>query len=234
MDFPVPNYASKYEPSYWENVGEWFRKVGGAHLRTLETLPDALDLADWLMEEARRREPRGMYPGTGQMRAKGMGRDDIIVRAEETAQWLLDTHKPYKPRFTTEQSRKGGKSSRRPKALLMAYRALRTELDRTGEVVTFSEIAKRLGTTDSSLRRVRRQMTTMYFDLTPSPESLDELISEIEDVEIPDEAQTMATVTEIFNGVFAQYGLTRAQIFTETPDWSQPYAWADEYQGVAA
>lgn len=226
MDFPVPDYRSRYAPSYWEQVGDWFRTVGGAYLRTLDTLPDALDLADWLMEEARRCEPRGKYPGTGQMRAKGMDRDDIVTRAEETAQWLLDTFKPYTPRFSRESSVKGGKASRRPKRLLMAYRALQAELEATGEVLTVVEIAKRLGTSESSVRRVRRQMATTHFDLVPAVESLAELTSGIEPVEIP--------VADMFAALYAEYGLTRRQIFTETIDWTQPYAWADEYRAVAA
>lgn len=186
-DFPVPDYTSKFAPSYWELVGDWFRRVGGAYLRSVDTMPDALDLADWLMEEARRREPRGLYPGTGYLSVKGMADEDLVTRAEGVAQWLLDTFKP-KQRFSRESAAKGGRISRRPKVLLKAYAKLLQRLAETGEVLTAAEIAEELGCRRTSVYRLQKQLVTTALDLAPTTDTDDFVAEVVEELEPVSEA----------------------------------------------
>ncbi|MCI9856771.1 hypothetical protein [Microbacterium proteolyticum] len=178
-DFPVPQVSSKFAPGYWHQVGAWFRKVGGEHLRALETLPDAIELADWLLEEARRREPRGFYPGTGALAAKSMPEGDLIARADEVADWLLRTHRPRR-QFTTEERSRGGKRStkieqkRRTNA---AFLTLQDELEQTGEVMTWAAQAERLGITARYLRTLRAEYAAhlaepTFYDLIAEADAL--------------------------------------------------------------
>jgi len=158
-DFPVPTVDSKFAPPYWDQVGAWFRRVGGEYLRSLDTHPDALDLADWMLEEARRREPRGMYPGTGALAAKGMPHTDLVNRAEECAAWLLNTYRP-RHSFTSEQRLKGGQRSRKAaqkRKTMAAYLDLQEELEKTGEVISWVEMAERLHITPRYLRTLRAE-----------------------------------------------------------------------------
>lgn len=221
MDRPQPGGFEDYD----SKVASWMIRCGFRYLRESFDLPGlefpaADDLARWMSAQALLR---------GGEWAK---RIDVEERAQYAAHEAL---KNWNPEVYVRASRWGSRSRRGPSVTIEDVQAK--------EGLSIAQAAKELGCSTATVKRrraeIRSGLTTQTKDLF---REMDRQIavamtSEVVPVEPEDEIFDLLTpeadevpVSEIFNGIFAQYGLTRELIRLQTPDWTTPDAWAEEHE----
>lgn len=156
--FPLPDVPSKFDPSYWTLVGEWIEDVAGRHLRATENT-DAFpatvsDLVEHIWS-AIRISTNGQHPWE---RRHGMTSEALDTRVWAKAEHMMDTFAPAVPRgpfpgrftrpFTTEESRRGGRASKRPSRVLEGLRGLPND-------ITAAAAAEILGCSDRQVYTAR-------------------------------------------------------------------------------
>ncbi|MEZ3156687.1 hypothetical protein AB1K56_07100 [Microbacterium sp. BWR-S6Y] len=156
--FPLPDVPWKFDPSYWAQVGEWIEAVAGRHLRATENTEafpaTASDLAEHIWSEIRI-STNGQHPWE---RRYGMTSAAMDKRVWAKAEHMLATFAPAVPRgpfprrftrpFTTEESSRGGRASKRPSRVLAGLRTLPAD-------ITAAAAAEALGCTERQVYTAR-------------------------------------------------------------------------------
>lgn len=167
--FPIPDTASKFAPSYWTLVGEWMREVGGHQLRTVQGVMSVDELHEFIISAARRSIPAGL----GDDARYGLTWTEIVQRAEECSEYLVETYRP-RHTFTPSERRKGGRRGKRTSDLLKALQGL-------PEGLTNQQVAERLHChirTVSKLRAMHRRQVEQNM-----PADLRDLLGESTEVD---------------------------------------------------
>lgn len=181
--FPLPDVPSKFDPSYWTQVGEWIEDVAGRHLRATENtdaFPTAAsDLVDHIWSEIRI-STNGHHPWE---RRYGVTSEALDTRVWAKAEHMLATFMPAVPRgpfkgrftrpFTTEESRRGGRASKRSSRVLEGLRALPAD-------TTAAAAADILGCSERAVYRARAILKVEQRERSFEDE-LAELFPEVED-----------------------------------------------------
>jgi len=192
--FPLPDVPSKFAPSYWAQVGGWIEDVAGRHLKATENTDafpaTAFDLVNLIWSEIWI-STNGQRPWE---RRYGMTSEALDKRVWAKAEHLLATFAPAVPRgtfpgrftraFTAEESRRGGRNSKRPSSVLEGLRGLPAD-------ITAASAAEVLGCAERAVYTARAILKVEQRERSFKDE-LAELFPEIEDApEVEDDDADM-------------------------------------------
>lgn len=164
--YPAPPPPTTNGPSHWDLVGEWMMAEGGALLRQHDGKVSQTDLVEHLLQQVIRQSDMG--PHAADKARNAISWNQIKARAREKAQYLLDSYRPtYRPRFSKTQASKGGKSSKRPSALLEALRGMEWQ------TLSLTEIAAELHCHVRTASKLRQK-------LKDEPDFLDQVMADID------------------------------------------------------
>lgn len=229
-----------YDHSTW--VIRWmgrngFRRVAEVHKAT-GTLPTVDELQSWLEDHCTKALDHFEH------------KYDKMTRA--AALYVIECFDPEERAIRVKRGHHGGKMSgwkkgRRGKRPVVYT----TDQLRKHEHLSIKEQAEKLGCSAATVKRRRADLKAekaaaheAELDAIFGPQEVAEPLSEAEEDDLLaslDDArvvrsipETSETVSEMFNAVFAQYGLTREMIRAQTPDWTTPDSWTHEHEAVSA